>query len=130
MPAPISARTERRRRREARDDLDEAGRAGDAAITSRPISPPIQTAPAAMWIQSTGMARPRGEVWPRVAGDRRGEDGRRRREERAGEGEQGARGAARPLRAVEPDRNRAGKGEQEEAELQVEVAAAEHASRA
>ena len=65
IPAPISAMTEKKATIEKRGTtLTSAGTQPVNVITSRPISPPIQTEPAAMWIQSTGMATPRGEVWP------------------------------------------------------------------
>ena len=79
-----------------------------------------------MWIQSTGIARPRGRGLARVAGDRRGENRGACGEVRACEGEQSPDGAARPLRPVEPDRHRSRIGEQEEAERQREVTLPEH----
>ncbi len=93
--------------------------------TSSPISPPSQIEPETRWSQSSDK---RQTAWRGLGGMARGagndKDGGRRRH-RADRGEELGDRAVLAFGAVEPERDRGRNDEQREAELQVDVAAAE-----
>ena len=102
---------------------DAAGRLRQS--TSSPTSPPNQSEPESRCSQSSSSESPRGDGLRGVPGGA-GHDQDRRGGERGAAGrEQLGDRALRPLGPVDPERDRRCGDEQREAELEVEVAAAE-----
>ena len=132
-PIPVPSRQEHRDERDVREARHDDGEPGDAArrragcARARAARSGRRSRPSrrARWSQSSASDKPRGDVcaaWPAAPGT--SEHGRGRRE-RAGGREQLGDRALRPLGPVDPERDAGREHEEREAELEVEVAAAE-----